>query len=357
MADFRIGVVTPKASRLFELLDGSGYPDLYACEFRSKPQRELPRTIRSIRRFRQIVAEFKPDIVHVNGGADLSIVMWSHPFGGFRIVRTHHAIRRLGNDFYHRHVYSRRVAWNIYVSSTSMGIAHASGLTPQPSTAITNGVDLDRFRPSLPKDPAIAAQLNLQNDMFVFGSCAGVADYKRVDLVIEAASKLRISRPYLILAIGDPEEDGHRLEEYARQRGVTQFRYCGFHGDVRGFVSLLNVGFVLSDSIETISLGSREMLAMGKPLISSSFAGLKENIVDGHNGFLIRPGQVDDVAAAMRRFLTMSPDELLRLSANARSFAEENFTLETQLQETLAVYEKVLNRNQLSSSASDRRRG
>jgi glycosyltransferase involved in cell wall biosynthesis len=152
------------------------------------------------------------------------------------------------------------------------------------------------------------------------------------------------------LVIGD-EAGGRRLEEAARADGVSQLRYCGFEKDVRGFISLLDVGFVLSDSIETISYGSREMLAMGKPLVSSSFAGLKENVVDGYNGFLTRPGRLDDVVTAMSRFLTMSASELAQFSANARSYAEQRFSLEKQLQETLAVYESVLSSGRMASLA------
>ncbi len=142
----------------------------------------------------------------------------------------------------------------------------------------------------------------------------------------------------MVLAIGS-EGNGRLLEQQAKLSGVGQFKYCGFHKDVRPFVSLLDVGFVLSDTIETISFAAREMLAMGKPLISSSYAGLKENIVAGFNGILIRPGNLDDIVAAMKRFLNMPPNELARFSANARSYAEEHFCVERQLQQHLTVYE------------------
>jgi glycosyltransferase involved in cell wall biosynthesis len=106
---------------------------------------------------------------------------------------------------------------------------------------------------------------------------------------------------------------------------------------------LLDVGFILSDSIETLSIAAREMLAMGKPLISSSFSGLRENVVDGYNGILVRPGNVDDIASAMNRFLEMSSDQLAQFSANARAYAEANFSSKAQLQRHSAVYEQVMN--------------
>lgn len=337
--DVRIAVATPESSRLYRYLKESGYPDLYACNFPGKLQKELPSIIRSIRRFRAIVADFKPDLVHVNGGPDLFIALWSHPLGKYRIVRTHHAINSLSKDLYHRYAYSRRVSHNVYVSSSSMEISHAGGLIPKSSISIANGVDLDRFRPDFPRDEDLAARLSLPKNTFVFGSCAGVDPYKRVDIIIEAAVRLKSQRPFLILTIGD-EKDGLQLEEQARASGVLQFKHCGFHKDVRGFISLLDVGFVLSDSIETISFAAREMFAMGKPLISSSYSGLKENVVDGHNGIIVRPGNVDDVASAMTRFLEMSSEERARLSANARSYSEKNFGVKQQLQRHLVVYQR-----------------
>jgi len=340
----RIAIATPETSRLYDYLKESNYPHLYACDFPGKPQKELASIIRSIKRFRGIVADFRPDIVHVNGGPDLSIALWSHPLGEYRIVRTHHAIKGLSKSFYHRHIYSRRVFQNIYVSSSSMNLAHSVGLIPKNCTVIPNGVDLSRFQPDFSKDETMAARLGLPDNTFIFGTCAGVDAYKRVDVIIEAAARIKHPKPFLILAIGT-EEDGRRLEKRAKDLGVSQFKYCGFHKDVRGFVSLLDVGFILSDSIETISFAAREMLAMGKPLISSSYSGLVENVVDGYNGILVRPGNIDDVCSAMRRFLEMSSDELIRFSTNARSYAEDNFSITKQLQRTLGVYEMVLERS------------
>jgi glycosyltransferase involved in cell wall biosynthesis len=228
-----------------------------------------------------------------------------------------------------------------------MAMSHAIGLVPKHSVVITNGVDLDAVRPGFPKDEALAARLGLAKGTFVFGSCAGVDHYKRVDIAIAAAARLKLSRPLAILAIGN-DDDGRRLATVAKAAGVADmFKYCGFRRDVRGFVSLLDVGFILSDAVETISFAAREMLAMGKPLISSSYAGLRENILDGQNGLLVRPGNVHDVASAMERFLTMPAEELARFSANARSDAEKRFGSGQQLQQHKAVYEHEFSAAQL----------
>ena len=240
---------------------------------------------------RTIVADFKPDIIHANGGADLAIALWSHPFAKYQVIRTHHGLKKLNDDFYHRYVYSRSVAKNIYVSPLAMAAAHADGLAPRNCVVIANGVDLDKYRPDFTKQDYLRNQFGLDENTFVFGSCAGVANYKRVDLAIAAGARVASSRPFVILAIGD-EGDGLRLQHMADAAGDVRFRYCGFHRDVREFVSLLDVGYVLSDAIETLSFAAREMMAMGKPLISSSYGGLSENILDGKNGILTHPAPV-----------------------------------------------------------------
>jgi glycosyltransferase involved in cell wall biosynthesis len=341
--DFCIAVAAPKTSDIYLRLKDAGYADLYDCDFPAKPQKELPGVIRSLARFRAVVADFKPDIVHANGGPDLAIAVWSHPFGRYRIVRTHHGIKSLGRDIYHRYLYGSRVAQSIFVSSSSMDMSQRNGLAPRHSVVITNCVDLNAFQPDFPKDEALLARLGLAKGTFIFGTCAGVDPYKRVDLAIAAGARQKSPRPFAILAIGN-EECGPRLEKMAEASGVTQFRYCGFRSDVRGFVALLDVGFILSDTIETISYAAREMLAMGKPLISSSFAGLRENIVDGENGILTRPGNVDDVAAAMERFLAMPAERLAWFSHNARAYAEQRFSVEHQLRRHAAAYEAALKR-------------
>ena len=63
-----VGVAVPETCRTYKYLTEAGYPHLYACNFPSKIQKELPSIIRSIKVFRKIIEDFKPEIVHVNGG-------------------------------------------------------------------------------------------------------------------------------------------------------------------------------------------------------------------------------------------------------------------------------------------------
>ena len=328
--DYEIGVAAPETSRLYQYLQKENWPHLYACDFPAKIK-ELGAVVEACGRFRKVVSEFKPDVVHANGGADLSIVLWSHPAcRPFAVVRTHHAVKSLGRDPYHRWIYSRPVQANIYVSESSRQLSQARGLRPRNSRVIVHGLDLEYYRP-VSKDEKVMQTLGLQRGDFVFGSCAGLGPYKRVDLMLAAAVQLKGRHRFRVVVLGE-ESQGIRMCERAKSLGLEEvFVYAGYHRDVRPFISVLDAGFILSDAIETSSYASREMLAMGKPLVSSSFSGLKENVVDGSTGFLVRPGNVEEVAAAMERFLVMGSGELGLFASNARSHAEANFDIKLQI--------------------------
>lgn len=334
-----IGVATPKASRLYEYLKQRAYPYLYECNFPAKIQKEFPSILSSLYKFGTIVKEFKPDIVHTNGGADLFIVIWSSPFSrSYKIIRTHHAIKSLSKDIYHKYLYHNLVSSNIYVSRSSMELSTSHGLLPSNAIIIENGIDLARYKP-IAKDALLSKQHGISKDTFCFGSCAGTGGYKRVDIMLKAAATIK-NKNFKILVLGNISS-GNKLQDLATSLGIKQFEFCGFHKDIIPYISLFDVGFILSDSTETISFAAREMMAMGKPLISSSFSGLKENVIDGINGLLVRPGSIEEVAEAMVNFMKMGKDELNNFSVKARNYADTKFDIKQQLEKHSALYSNL----------------
>ena len=334
-----VGVVVPQESQLFRLLNDASYPYLYECDFPSISLRKLSKLPRSLLRFRTILKDFKPDIVHTNG-VDLYTVLWSHPFmRSFRIIRTHHAVKPIKDSAYHRFIYGRSVARNIFVSEPSRQMCLSEGVDLPNSIVIENGIDTELYKP-VEKDRALAQSLGLDDETFVFGSCAGTMPYKRVDTVLQAASRLIGTRKFAIIALGD-ESYGRKLEKLAEELGVKKFIYAGFHRNVIPYVSLFDVGYVLSDSVETVSFAAREMMSMGKPLISSSYSGLVENISDNVDGILVEPGNVEQISRAMELFLYMDTSSLSAFSSHAREKALERFGIVHMIRLHAKVYEDL----------------
>ena len=270
-----IGVATPKTSKLYRRLKEYGYPYLFACDFPAKPQKELRSIFSNIKIFRYIANQFDPQIIHTNGGADLSLVAWAFPRNSsFKIIRTHHAIKKIKTDLYHKWLYFSRIAHNIYVSNSAQKLSTSNrALVPQPFTIIENGVDTNYFSPR-PKDENLLHEFSLSDDIFIFGSSAGTGSYKRIDIIIKAAALIQkeSQKKFKILILGH-KKPGSELQRMANDLGIN-FQYCGYKKDVRNFVSLLDVGFILSDRTETISYAAREMMSMGKRMPSIHIPGL-----------------------------------------------------------------------------------
>lgn len=339
---FQFALAIPKTSYLYAAAREAGI-EVFACDYPSHIT-EILYTIRSVREFARICKAFKPAIIHTNGGADNDIVAWSLIFQkkAFAVLRTHHAIREMPKDPYHQWLYRFIVNKNVYVSESARAMSQTSKSMKMPNTVvIENGVDTDWFAP-LPTDIALKKALGMAENDFVFGSCAGTSGYKRIDVMISAARALRDAFHFKVLILGQ-ESSREGILQLAADAGVSdRVLYGGFQKDIRRYCSVFDVGFILSDSVETISYASREMLSMGIPLISSAYSGLRENIDDGKNGFLVRPGNVEDVVNKMKIFMSLNSTETALFRQNARNKAVSSFGIQKQMDGFYSAYQSLL---------------
>ncbi len=142
--------------------------------------------------------------------------------------------------------------------------------------------------------------------------------YKGVDTLIHALPVLLPVVPDLqLLAVGDGDDRG-RLEELAASRGVSdhvcflrelgpdQLIACYARSDI----------FALPSSGEGFGLVFLEAMAQGKPVIGGAHGGTPDIIEDGVTGFLVRHGDVEELAHKLRKLLT---DDALRWSMGCRA--------------------------------------
>jgi len=343
--EFEFGVAAPEGSAVWSTGRSLGVPT-FSCDFPGN-LKEIPQMLRGVRRFEQIYREWSPDLIHMNGSRDQGIVVLWKKFYGRAVpcVRAHLAVRCIPNNLYNRWSYQKMVEGHIYVGHSAKNISWAEGyLKPPNARVIPVGVDVDFWKP-MPKDPTSLAKFGLAPTDFVFGSHAGMAHHKRADLFLRAAALQlrRGARPFKILLRGK-EREVRQSQQLASELGLQNVLYASHEPDPRGYLSLIDVGFILSESIEAISYAARELMAMGKPLISSNYAGLVENVDDGLNGRLVECGDVEGVAEAIAWFLGLDAGSLERLGQNARRKAEQVFCVDRQIQGLLRYYREVFER-------------
>lgn len=282
------------------------------------------------------------DVVHVNGSADHRLVLSAMTATRPALVWTKHnskPVRGLG-----AWLRARRTDQVIAVCDyTRRELLHTPYRHCRLDT-VYNGVDIEHWCP-WPAELAAAERrrwIGGEDSVLLLGSNAGTASYKGWMDLVEALALLpeAARRQVRVLLAGVPP----KAEELARvaELGLSdQIVFPGVLSDPRPLVAALDAGFVLSYDVETISFACREMMAMGKPMLLSDYAGLPENLESGVDGWLVPVRDRSAIAAAVANLLAQR-DALPSMGAAARRHAEREFGLPLFVERTEAVYERLI---------------
>lgn len=67
-----------------------------------------------------------------------------------------------------------------------------------------------------------------------------------------------------------------------------------------------------------------EAEATGRAIITTDNIGCRDTVIDGYNGFLVKLGDISQAVDKVCYFIE-NPDEVVRMGANSRKFAEQHF--------------------------------
>lgn len=304
----------------------------------------LGRQWADLRTLRGLIVKHGIDIVHANGARDHRVVM--EAVAGLpkrpKLVFTKHnskSSNTFGNAVRARWGTDRVIA----VSEHTRQMLLDSPYRRCPIDVVRNGVDLQRFSPVAPADgAALRARWTLDPDALVLVSNAGTDGHKGwIDLARAIATLPEPLRGKVHMAVAGREPDPLLVAEVEQLGVAGQVHFAGLLEDIRPFVASGDAGFVLSYDVETISFACREMMAMGKPVMVSDYAGLPENITHGHNGWIVPVRNVAAIAAQVVALYELR-QTLPAVGQAARAHAVEAFGLETFSALTEACYVAVL---------------
>lgn len=296
------------------------------------------------RALRRLVREQRIDLIHVNGARDHRVVMQG--LLGMRrppIVFTKHnskATATLGNAFRARWATDRVLA----VSAHTKRLLEEGAYRRLPIDVVRNGVDLQHFAP-MPIEAGIALRQQWTRDpqALVLASNAGTDDYKGwIDLAQAIAQLPDDIRSHVHMSVAGHLPDARQREQVQALGEVSaQVHFTGLLADTRPLIAACDVGFVLSNDVETISFACREMMASGKPMLVSDYAGLPENINQQVDGWVVPTRDVASIAARVEAIYAQR-GTLPLLGAAARCHAQAEFGLQTFADLTEATYRATL---------------
>ncbi len=234
------------------------------------------------------------------------------------------------NDYNRAHVVTAQ-------SKASAQLIRSQGLKP-PVYPISCGIDLKRFHPDPSVDRAACRQrYGLDPKKIIFLFVGRVDREKRVDLLLRAMKRLGRDDVQLVVAGRGAAE--HEFQSLARSLDLGErVRFTGFIPN-EDLTTLLNSAdvFTMPSEAELLSIASLEAMACGRPVLLANAVALPELVTPGVNGYLFKPGDVDDAASCMDA-LASHPERWADMGRASVERAREH-SLEKTISKFEALYE------------------
>ena len=291
----------------------------------------------------------KPDVVHHVG---MKTILWGTLAAKFsRVHGVVNAISGLGGFFAEdnkgllarvmpmvlRFSHARKKLLCIFQNDDDWGLYVKHGIIKHEQGRFIkgSGVDLNQFcyTPE-PEEGKIKVMLT-----------ARMIVEKGVFLLTEAAERLRSKYEgkveFLLVGGLDDHPGAITKEQLDAVCDGEYIQWLGYRTDVRDLLKQCHIMAFPSYYMEGLPKSLIEADAIGRPIITSNSVGCKETLVDGFNGFLIQPKDVD--ALTEKLDLLLSDKELrVKMGMNARKYAEDYFSIEVVKERHLAIYSELV---------------
>jgi glycosyltransferase involved in cell wall biosynthesis len=199
---------------------------------------------------------------------------------------------------------------------------------------IPNGLDLELFRPGDQKEARKALSLP-ENATIVFLIAHNpFKDYSTMEAALSRLDQ-KNGAELIFVCLGKTGADksvgqGHMIYrgyERSEERMILYYRAC----DV----------FIHAAKDEAFGLTITQALACGVPTVATAVGGIKEQLEDGVNGFLVPPKDFEAMASRVRQLL-VDKELYRRVATKAVESARQRFDLNKQAEDYLSWYQEIL---------------
>jgi len=222
-----------------------------------------------------------------------------------------------------------------YILVQSKGIKNfIKKITKTPVVAIYNGINLKEYDNLLIKN-----QLGKSSRVQIVFLGALTKNKGVFDLINASSMIDKDNIFYIFIGSGDIK----RLKKYGKKKGIyNQLVFKGNISDKEKVKILMNSNvFVLPSYAEGQPLAILEAMCSGLPIISTNVGSIPEIIKEGINGFIVEPGDVENLAEKIK-FLIENKKVTDEISENNYVSARKLYNIERLFIETSEIYNSLL---------------
>jgi len=295
--------------------------------------------VRGAGKLRELLEEKKFQIVHVHDPHALSLA-WMARAHKQAVLLAH---RRVANRLTQsaiglaRYRAARRVvAISKYVAQSVL----LSGISKEQIEIIYEGVEI----PPVTTAEARAASrrhLRLPTDAPLIGCVGFLLAEKGQEVLIRAMQAVLAAHPNCRLVLAGDGPCRKPLEALARELKVAEaVIFLGFVENIAEVYRALDI-FVFPSIAEPLGTSLLAAMAYGLPVIGVRSGGVPEIVKDARDGLLVQEPEPKKYAKAINALLS-DPAKATQLGDAARETAESRFSADVMVENTAALYKRLL---------------
>jgi glycosyltransferase involved in cell wall biosynthesis len=314
------------------------------------------RDVQATLRLAQLIRRLRPDILHTHtakagavgrmaamlaGDARPPIVVHTfhgHVLRGYFGPRLSYGFRLLERWLAQRTDALVAVSPEVRDELVRLGIAPAEKFT-----VVRVGIQLDDRIADVDGREETRRQLGIADGSFTVGWIGRMTGVKRTSDVLLAFKRLRERGvdAYLCMIGDGPEREV--LERRAHELGIMKRTlFLGYQEQVAPYYAALDA-MILPSGNEGTPVSAIEALAAARPVVATRVGGLPDVVREGEDGFLVEPGDVDELAERLERLAT--DGELRRRMGEAgRARVLPRYSVQRLIDDVDTLYRSLLGR-------------
>ena len=298
---------------------------------------------KTARGLKKLIAQTKPDLIHVHSSRSHGIIALVHLIGGLNVsvILSRRVDFRLKKSGFSNWKYNLpQIKRILCVSDEIRNMVRDDIKNPERAITVYSGVDLSKFESAQHSD-YLRTTYNLSNDAILIGNTSAIADHKDYFTFVDAAQHFLASKKQDIcfFIIGDGPLRA-QIASYIKEKSLeSRIILTGFLTNIPEILQELDI-FLMTSKTEGLGTSILDAFASKLAVVSTNGGGLKETVLDEQTGLSSAVGDAQHLASQLERMVT---DVALReqLVGNAYEFVQQ-FSKENTARNTLDIYKEVL---------------
>lgn len=184
-------------------------------------------------------------------------------------------------------------------------------------------------------------EFGINNDDFVAICVANARPVKGIEVLLKASNLLAGHKDLHLLFVGKNFDKEPYSSLTAASPMKDRIHIAGYRNDVPALVAASDMIILPSIADEGLPKTIIEGMALAIPSVVTTAGGCKELVVDNQTGFIVSPGDAEELADRMST-LYADKGKAMTMGKKARERVENIFTLENSVNEHLEFFSKLI---------------